>query len=394
MSRKNRIPELDGFRALAIGLVAWYHIWQQSWLTPRFFGTSMDFLVRPGYIFVDATVLLSAFLLFLPYVQAHRAGQPLPDTRRFYERRVQRIIPSYYFFTLAMLFLVAIPTAQYVTAGDMAKDVAMHLSFTFMFSRNTYLYTPLGAASWTLCMECLMYIPFPYIARACLKNRTGVWGMMLAITGFFRVWVMFTMDTYGMVVNQLINFLDVYAIGMASAWFYCWLKDKLSPITGWKKLYYQLPATALWVLSLFLLQPVIQHQAWTSGQDALQMAQFIRRTPLACLYALFLLSLLFSVQPLRWIFGNPVTKYLSAISMNYYLIHQPLAVQLKRLHIPDYVSDMPNVTGEIDWQLKYTALCFIAPIVIATLMTFLIEKPCSYLLGKGFEKLRSRKKAA
>lgn len=29
------IDVLDGVRVFAIGLVAWYHFWQQSWLTPR-----------------------------------------------------------------------------------------------------------------------------------------------------------------------------------------------------------------------------------------------------------------------------------------------------------------------------------------------------------------------
>ena len=32
--RKSRIPELDGLRVLMIAIVSWYHIWQQSWLTP------------------------------------------------------------------------------------------------------------------------------------------------------------------------------------------------------------------------------------------------------------------------------------------------------------------------------------------------------------------------
>ena len=32
--KKTWIPELDGLRVLMIFLVSWYHIWQQSWLTP------------------------------------------------------------------------------------------------------------------------------------------------------------------------------------------------------------------------------------------------------------------------------------------------------------------------------------------------------------------------
>ena len=32
---KDRIPALDGYRVMLVFLVSWYHIWQQSWLTPR-----------------------------------------------------------------------------------------------------------------------------------------------------------------------------------------------------------------------------------------------------------------------------------------------------------------------------------------------------------------------
>ena len=33
---KDRIPVLDGYRVILVFLVSWYHIWQQSWLTPRY----------------------------------------------------------------------------------------------------------------------------------------------------------------------------------------------------------------------------------------------------------------------------------------------------------------------------------------------------------------------
>ena len=93
--RGDRIPELDGLRVLMIFLVASYHIWQQSWLTPAIGRYSLDYLLRSGYVWVDGTVLLSAFLLFLPWARSRRDGTPLPDTREFYFRRARRILPSY-----------------------------------------------------------------------------------------------------------------------------------------------------------------------------------------------------------------------------------------------------------------------------------------------------------
>ena len=79
--RGERIPELDGFRVLMVGIVAWFHFWQQSWLTPYIGSYSLDYLVRAGYMGVDGTILLSAFLLFLPYAKSSVEGAPLPSAR-------------------------------------------------------------------------------------------------------------------------------------------------------------------------------------------------------------------------------------------------------------------------------------------------------------------------
>ena len=150
---RKRIPELDGLRVLMIFIVSWYHIWQQSWLRPMIGNYSLEYLVRSGYVWVDGTVLLSSFLLFLPYAKALREKRPAPDTRDFYFRRVRRILPGYWFIILATLFAVAIPWSLYDSPQFLVKDVATHLTFTFPFFKDTYIYTPLGAASWTLAIE-------------------------------------------------------------------------------------------------------------------------------------------------------------------------------------------------------------------------------------------------
>ena len=102
------IPELDGLRVLMIFTVSWYHIWQQSWLTPVIGGYSLDYLLRSGYVWVDGTVLMSAFLLYRPYAQSRLRGAPLPDPAAFYRRRARRILPGYYTI-LALTFFGVCP---------------------------------------------------------------------------------------------------------------------------------------------------------------------------------------------------------------------------------------------------------------------------------------------
>ena len=46
---------------------------------------------------------------------------------------------------------------------------------------------------------------------------------MAAGTFAFRGWCVWRLDEYNMVVNQLANFLDIYALGMGAALLYVWL---------------------------------------------------------------------------------------------------------------------------------------------------------------------------
>ena len=136
-----KIPELNGLRVLLVFIVSWYHFWQQSWLTPSIGSYSLDYLLRAGYMPVDGTILLSGFLLFLPYARAMLLGEAVPNTKQFYQRRIMRIVPSYYFVTLALLFAVALPWHLYHNSSDMVRDVVMHLTFTQTFNPATYIAT-------------------------------------------------------------------------------------------------------------------------------------------------------------------------------------------------------------------------------------------------------------
>ena len=103
----SHIKTLDGIRALAILILAWFHIWQWSWLQPikdvpalsiiNQTQLNFDWIVRYGSQMVDVMLLISGFCLFLPYAKNMVLGSPEPDIKTFYKKRVARIFPSYYF---------------------------------------------------------------------------------------------------------------------------------------------------------------------------------------------------------------------------------------------------------------------------------------------------------
>ncbi len=394
--RRQRIPELDGLRVLMIFIVSWYHIWQQSWLAPFIGSYSLDYLVRSGYIWVDGTVLLSSFLLFLPYAQAALDRAPAPDTRDFYYRRARRILPGYYFILLVTLFAVAIPWKLYEMPQDMVKDVATHLTFTFTFFWDTYLATPLGGASWTLCIMVQAYALFPLVARGVMKRPAVTLTVMCLVCLGFRAWCLWALVDYSTVVNQLVNFLDVYVIGMLAAMAYVRLRrradsagaDQAKKARPWIG---QAAATAIFFAVLFGLVQMLRFQASSQGIYQLQARQMMYRPVFALCFTGLVLSAPFALKPLRLLLGNPVTRFLGGISMNYYLIHQTVAVHLRRIGFPSGFPALADTAGyEVrgqPWQGEYTAWAFGISLALAVLVTYAIEKPAA----RALDRLRARK---
>ncbi len=380
------IPQLNGLRVLLVFIVSWYHIWQQSWWTPHVGSYSLDFLVRAGYVPVDGTILLSGFLLFLPHARAMLLGESVPQPRDFYRRRIMRIVPSYVFVTLLMLFAVAIPYGLYHTPSALWKDVLMHLTFTQTFDFSTYIATPIGVASWTVAIEMQAYLIFPLLAKWARKNPLGTFASMAALALLFRSQVVYMMQDYNMVVNQLINFLDVYAMGMAASLLYVKLTT-LYPEDN-RRFLWQGIATAAVIFAVWGLQELLRDQASSSGQAAIQAGQMIRRPGFAFLLALLTLGLPFAVRPIRFLTGNRLMGFLAMISMNYYLMHQNIAVHLKRIGFPPSAAEQnPNMAPggpEKPWVYQYTALCFGLSVLTAIAITFLVEKPGAWALRKAF----------
>ena len=383
-----RIRELDGLRAIMIFIVSWYHIWQQSWLTPHIGGYSLDFLLRSGYVWVDGTVLLSAFLLFLPYARTMLLGKPMPDAASFYYRRARRILPSYYFNILLILFAVVLPFGLYVTPQYMVKDLATHFTFTFTFFEDTYLFTPLGGACWTVAIEVQAYLLIPLAAKAILKKPVLTMCLLTGVCFCFRAWCVWALEDYNMVVNQLINFLDVYVIGILLAMLYVRISSRAPDKTQTR--IRTLAATLLFAVSVFILFRMLRVQAFSPTHPDIQRNQMLYRPIFALCFGGMILSCSFAVKPLRWLLGNKVMVFLAGISMNYYLIHQVIIVHMRRIGFPPSESQTPHMVGEQPWQTQYVLAAFGISFAAAVLITYLVERPAAKLMDRLHDKKRAR----
>lgn len=381
------VKTIDGLRALSIFIIAWFHIWQQSWLTPYIrigsFHLSLDPLVRTGYLFVDAMLLLSGFLLFLPLAR----GEKL-DTGRFFMRRAARILPSYYLSVFLVLFLDAIPNGAYPNAAALWGDLLPHLTFTHVFFPGAYAGTHLNVVLWTLAVEVQFYLLFPLLAWAFKRRAALTYIAMTAVAWGYRAYVIFFVDSNSMYINQLPAFFDVYANGFLAATVYVALAKKR----------HTLPRRVLcsvgFVLCIPLLWQIIRTQSaiGMQGYELLRVGQMVLRYPLTLLVGVMILFSGNGAPGVQALLGNRVMRFLSAVSYQFYIWHQYMAVKLKKWGIPPALSQEPHVDGEKGWQWPYTFLVFFGVLALSAILTFAFERSVARRIEQEYRKRKKQKR--
>lgn len=364
------IGVLYGFRALMVLLVCNFHIWQQSWFRQGFtlFGqwVSTDYITRSSYLFVDGMILLSGFLLFLPYARAMQGGDPAPRIRDFFRNRALRILPTY-LVAIAIMLLIANNDAAYSSADKRAIDVATHLTFTFNFNYDTWLLTPLGTALWTVCVEVQLYLLFPLLCFF-VKRKPALTLSLMAVIGIgFRLAVGLRYHAEPLLINQTPAFFDVFALGFVGAMAYSalekqdWMKAKAN----------QALLVAIFALTVWLILLMLREQSQTSviGQEELRRGQLLLRLPFAATILMSMLSASFMLRPFQWLLSNRLMRFLSTISYGLYVCHQPIAARLAKYTFPS------SLHGDRNLQIAFTLLCFSLSIVLSMLTTFGVEKP-------------------
>ena len=364
------LPALDGLRALMILIIVSFHIWQQSWLTPvlPWFGRSisLDFILRSGYLWVDGLLLLSGFLLYLPYAQ--RGTRPLPPVGPFYRRRFFRIVPTYLLNLLVVFLVVALPEKRYATPWAATRDILAHMTFTHNLFPFSYLHTPLNGALWTLAVEVQFYLLFPLLARAFRRMPVVTYLGMAGIAFGYRAWAGTLADS-SLYFNQLPAFLDVYANGFVAAGIYVSMRRLKED--GWSRVL----MTVCAALAVYGLLALCRAQAAEQAGEFIRRGQMNRRFLLSVLLSVLMLGTTLGLGGVRLLLGNRITRVMSQISYQMYMWHQVLAVQLRTWGIPASAHALPNQVGDRVWQRSYELLCYMGALVISALVTYLIEQP-------------------
>lgn len=382
----HRIEVLDGIRTIAILIIAWYHIWQQSWLAPYvstpflerlgICGISLDIIPRSGYLFVDLMLLLSAFCLFLPYARETLLGEKKPDTLVFYQKRIARIVPCYWLCVLLLFFGYALPSGAYHSVREALRDLLPTLTFTQTFVPSALIGTKINGVLWTVAIEMQFYLIFPLLAKAFQKKPAVTYLAMVAVGALYlRLYALTDQNTLRLTVNQLPGFFGVFANGMLGAYLFVALSKHQTRHAA-----LSVSGTLVFFFSLYLLGFFLRG---TAASAIVQVFQARFRYLLSIVFLVMILSAAISARWLRFLLGNRLMTFLAGISYNLYIWHQWIAVRFKEWHFPAWSGDtLPNMVPDRVWQERYTLLVFAASIAIAALITYCFERPLTTQIMK------------
>jgi peptidoglycan/LPS O-acetylase OafA/YrhL len=153
MTRRAYVPELDGFRALAVMLVVGYHM-----TAP---------IVVGGFIGVWIFFVLSGFLITsLLVAELDRRGSI--DIKRFYVRRATRLYPA---LVLGVVVAVTVAAIAHKARGETIASVPYALTYL------TNLEPWLGVShhgfldhTWSLAIEAQFYLAWPFLTIVLMRR--------------------------------------------------------------------------------------------------------------------------------------------------------------------------------------------------------------------------------
>ena len=313
-----RIPELDGIRGIAIGMVLVFHYFASVYSIP---GSSLAYMQVPFRLTwsgVDLFFVLSGFLIGGILLDSRDS----PDFfRTFYVRRFFRIVPIY----AAVLLLThrLMPSLGFHQVGRWWV-YPLFLQNFWMAAKNDF---GLWAVTWSLAVEEQFYLTLPSVIRIARRMLPYLIGAGIVLAPVLRVALFYANGEKFIAPAVLMPCrADALLLGVAAA-----MLMRNENASNWLRR----NGRALWMAAFILLAGAcafIFHPDWIHG---IQMNS-IGFTWLAVLYTTLLL--LAVTQPDSWVGATlrfaPLRR-LGGIAYGVYLLHQVLLIALRHF-IPSW----------------------------------------------------------
>jgi peptidoglycan/LPS O-acetylase OafA/YrhL len=373
-----RLDVLDGLRGIAILMVVWWHLWLFSWLTPNFtlLGHPLSLVLIPGtgLMGVELFFFISGFVLFYPYARHLFEGKPLQTVQQFAYRRFIKIVPSYVIALFAALALLW----TFASVREAVWQVVTHLLFIHIFWTDTWV--GINGVLWSLGVEVQFYLIFPLICVAFRRQPFITYAAMVAAAVCYRAALGRDHGGDYVIMGKLPAFLDLFANGMLAAWVFVFARSRVAGLERYRPLALLIAVAA--AAALYAMLESLLPRIWAGDYLAWQSAN---RSYFGALVGVFTLASLFAYRWWHAVIANRVFVFLGVISYNLYLWHNVIMVAMLQHHIP--ASRMLDPHADSHWKWVYTFWSLALSLVVATFITYAIERP---LLKSGFRAITDR----
>lgn len=358
----NYVLPLTGLRFVAAAMVFWAHLhalWPQL-------GT----LVFPlGAVGVGFFFVLSGFILTYVY------GRDLEkfSVRDFYVRRIARIWPLHLCVMLLVLVSVITWSGQISRPNGFAKLIANAFLIQSWVPDRNWVFS-INGPSWSLSVEAGCYLLFPLLVAggfaAFRKKLVGICLAVVSVLMFLQFVPIPGLSESGIrffiLANPLMRLFD-FSIGMACGFLYLKASsENRSASPGWVvSTFKEFGALALCITFFAILH---QFSIYETGPHSIleTVRRWLHVSGAAPLFALVIFVFASSRGLLSTVLSHRSIVFLGEISFAFYLIHQPIQVQMSRIRLEESPFALAQIIGA----------SLLLTIAASILLHCLIELPC------------------
>jgi peptidoglycan/LPS O-acetylase OafA/YrhL len=310
-----RIPSLDGLRAVSITLVILSHLvkWKH---------VSLDVLESYGALGVNVFFVLSGYLITKLLLREYERSSTI-NLREFYVRRAYRIFPAAFVFLAVVIALYWRQIRWYHAAAAVFYVANMDVARPWMFGHL-----------WSLSIEEQFYLLWPFVLKRWQRGKTVILlGVLIATPIFWACLYAFRAN------NGLLGSLPAYADQLAIGCLLAILAPRLPRIKAWQALLMLLatifipwfPATSarLTLFMLFVLRPLLNICIAGLVLHVIQVPyRALNWAPVAWLgkisYSLYLWQQLFCSNASLHMGYLLVLPALACACLSYYCVERPM----------------------------------------------------------------------
>jgi len=354
-----RIHSVDGLRAVAFLAVFAFHTWEFAG-RPEIpvISSVVSQNIRPDFF-----VVLTGFVLFLPFARRPKRMDEF-QTRAYLWRRMRRIIIPYY---VALAYAVLLPQLLVLVMRAFGREASWqpmpslgdwltHLTFSHMFFADHW--SSMNGSLWTMSLEMQLYLLFPLLLIA--ANRWGVRALVVAIiiSVIFRIVVAVFVpgetfpDQFLWSASGLGRLME-FAAGMLAAIVAFTVADRIRR------------PHAFLLLGLMVVSYLVATAPLFKGT-----VFPVRELGLSTLFG-SLLVLVLSIPIAGRVFAWKPLAYLGYRSYSMFLIHQPTA-----WYVSEFLQKFLDVPEGPMLLLLLWTVGFGAVFAVGQILFVTVERPC------------------